>query len=287
MSDIKSLPPLEYLRSFVVFVDAVNIVQAAQSLNISQPLLSKHLKSLEEELGLPLFEFVGRKKVLTARGQEVYELIKSQLGFLGTELRQTLVKQTKGQTLKIGGRKEILEPYVLTVRYEGSLNFLSMDSQQVEKSLRSKDIDIGISQKDIDSDRLVRKKVIADEFVLCWNSKIKISPHKQVAETIRALLPYRCLDYAESSVLKPLLEKLNLKLERNQTLFSDWRVLAHALQLEKAWGLMPLGHVEKLKDVEYVHLPSELSRRTQFYIYYQKEFARLPWFSDLIQEFTR
>lgn len=256
-------------------------------LNISQPLLSKHLKALEEDLGLELFEFVGRKKLLTVRGKEIHGLIKSQLGLLGTELRQTLVKQTQSQPLKIGGRKEILEPYVLGVKYDGSLSFLSMDSDQVEKQLRARTIDIGISQKDIDSDRLVRKKVIADEFVLCWNSKIKIAPSKNLAETIKALLPYRCFDYAESSILKPLLEKMDLQLRQPQTTFSDWRVLSQVLQKEKGWGLMPLGHIASLKEIDSMTLPAEFSRKSQFYIYYQKEFSRLPWFSSLIQEFTK
>jgi DNA-binding transcriptional LysR family regulator len=271
----------------VVFADAPNIVEAAQMLNISQPLLSKHLQALQDDLGLELFEFAGRKKVLTSRGKEIHSLMKSQLGILGTELRQTLVKQTRSQALKIGGRKEVLEPYVRSVQYEGSLIYLSMDSEQVEKQLRAKQIDIGISQKDIDSDRLVRKKALADEFVLCWNSKIKISPAKGLTETIKALRPYRCFDYSESSVLKPLLEKLDLQLDHPQTTFSDWRVLTQAVQAEKGWGLMPLGHVAPTKDIDYLNLPTEFSRKSQFYVYYQKEFSRLPWFSALIQEFTK
>jgi DNA-binding transcriptional LysR family regulator len=69
LDNIKNMPPLEYLRSFVIFVESRNIVEAAQELRISQPLLSLHLKGLEEALGLSLFEFKGKKKILNSSGK--------------------------------------------------------------------------------------------------------------------------------------------------------------------------------------------------------------------------
>jgi len=46
-----------------------NITKASEALYVSQPTLSKFLKSLEEELGTPLFRRLGYKYVLTYAGE--------------------------------------------------------------------------------------------------------------------------------------------------------------------------------------------------------------------------
>lgn len=47
-----------------------NITRAAESLYLSQPTLSKFLKGLEGELGLPLFERLGNKYIPTYAGEQ-------------------------------------------------------------------------------------------------------------------------------------------------------------------------------------------------------------------------
>ena len=43
------------LRQFVVFADCGTLSEAAEVLHLSQPALSRNMKKLEEELGIPLF----------------------------------------------------------------------------------------------------------------------------------------------------------------------------------------------------------------------------------------
>lgn len=50
-----------------------NITRAAEALYVSQPTLSKFLKSLEEELGLKLFRKLGNKYMLTYAGERYIE----------------------------------------------------------------------------------------------------------------------------------------------------------------------------------------------------------------------
>src|SRR5215470_17035752 len=47
---------LQHLRFFVSVVDCGGVVKAAERLRVSQPAISAALKSLEQELGRPLFE---------------------------------------------------------------------------------------------------------------------------------------------------------------------------------------------------------------------------------------
>ena len=61
---------LDYLRYFVKLAQVGHYTKAAQQLCITQPSLSHAIRSLEEELGVPLFEKSGRNTVLTRFGEE-------------------------------------------------------------------------------------------------------------------------------------------------------------------------------------------------------------------------
>ena len=283
MGDITKLPPLEHLRSFVVFAGSANITAAAASLGISQPLLSKHLSEFEGFVGAPVFEFTGRKKTLTALGQRLHERLQRQFSSLLAEWDQSLLSETGSRPLRIGGRKEILESLVPHLNYEGSLSYLSMESEQVEKLLLEKALEIGISQKEILSDRLVRKKLWTDEFVLVWNSSIKFPAPQDFREAIKHLIHLRHYDYAGSCPTSAVLSELEQNSTGPTTTFSDWQVLVARLKVEKAWSVAPLGYVQDLPQLKTMKLPTDLSHRTQFYVYYQKEFSKMPWFADVIQ----
>lgn len=47
---------LEHLRSLAVVIDEGSVNRAARRLGVAQPTLSRHIQSLEQELGAPLFE---------------------------------------------------------------------------------------------------------------------------------------------------------------------------------------------------------------------------------------
>lgn len=59
---------LVQLRQFVTLARTGSFVRAAHHLHITQPALSRSIKALEEDLGKPLFDRLGRKIALTAFG---------------------------------------------------------------------------------------------------------------------------------------------------------------------------------------------------------------------------
>ena len=60
---------LNHLKEFVVLAKIENYMEAAENLFISQSTLSKHIKSLETELGINLFDRTTRQVKLNEAGR--------------------------------------------------------------------------------------------------------------------------------------------------------------------------------------------------------------------------
>ncbi|MGY4495049.1 LysR family transcriptional regulator [Pseudomonas sp. TE3610] len=63
---------LRHLLYFKTIVERKSIAAASQELHIAQPPLSQHLKTLEADYGLQLFERQGRGLLVTEAGQHLY-----------------------------------------------------------------------------------------------------------------------------------------------------------------------------------------------------------------------
>jgi len=59
------------LRYFVVVAEGLNMSRAAEVLNISQSALSRQIQGLEGEIGITLFDRLGKRLVLTAEGEHL------------------------------------------------------------------------------------------------------------------------------------------------------------------------------------------------------------------------
>ena len=64
---------LRQLQVFESAANKLNFSQAAKQLYLSQPAVSMQIKQLEESIGLPLFEQMGKKIFLTEAGRELFQ----------------------------------------------------------------------------------------------------------------------------------------------------------------------------------------------------------------------
>jgi DNA-binding transcriptional LysR family regulator len=62
---------LRHLRTFVTVAEEGTVSRAALRLRIAQPALSRQISDFESELGLPLFDRVNRRLVLTGEGERL------------------------------------------------------------------------------------------------------------------------------------------------------------------------------------------------------------------------
>jgi DNA-binding transcriptional LysR family regulator len=94
---------LVQLRHLISLARTGSFSKSAQALHLTQPALSRSIRALEDELGMPLFDRVGRSNELTAFGREVLERSRH-LVSEADELRDSgrRLREGEGGTVRIG-----------------------------------------------------------------------------------------------------------------------------------------------------------------------------------------
>jgi len=85
---------LRYLRTFVTIAEAGGITRALARLDVSQPAASRQILALEAELGIKLFDRIGRRLRLTSGGEDL--LLQSRRLLIEAELLEARVHTLKG-----------------------------------------------------------------------------------------------------------------------------------------------------------------------------------------------
>ena len=86
---------LTQLRHFIDLALTTSFSQSAVRLHITQPALSRSIKALEDELGQPLFDRVGRRIEITPFGQQLLAHARSLIDLADT-LRQNTEQAQQG-----------------------------------------------------------------------------------------------------------------------------------------------------------------------------------------------
>lgn len=94
---------LYHLRTFVTVAEEGHLTRASERLFISQPSVSAHVKTLEEELGLPLFRRTPKGMQLTPEGQVLLDHARQALEAAGGLLfkARSLRREVRG-ALRLG-----------------------------------------------------------------------------------------------------------------------------------------------------------------------------------------
>ena len=106
---------LRHALTFVTVAELGTVSRAATRLRIAQPALSRHISELENDLGLRLFDRVGRRLRLTGEGEQLLVHCRGLLNHASAVGEQAqLLRQGDQGLLKVGASSQNLESAIAT-----------------------------------------------------------------------------------------------------------------------------------------------------------------------------
>ncbi|MEQ6356493.1 LysR family transcriptional regulator [Lysinibacillus sp. M3] len=95
---------IKQLQTFLTASETLSFTQTAQLLDYAQSSITAQIKSLEEELGVVLFERLGKRITLTEEGQRLQQYAQKMLD-LNVEMKKAVLNEQTQAVLKIGAQE--------------------------------------------------------------------------------------------------------------------------------------------------------------------------------------
>lgn len=261
---------LHQLRIFLAVAKLKSFTRASNELHLSQPDVSLHIRGLEEEVGLKLFERVAKKIYLTQAG----EVLKEQANRIFAQLRETeqALAQLKGLmhgSLPIGASTTIgmyLLPQALSDfrrRFPGiKVNLKIANTEEIERLVRGMEVDVGfIGGVLTPTKELKVEPYLEDELVLILSSQHPLVKRKKLQashltkETFILREPGSATRQVFEQALKKQQIEINIGMELDSTEAIKWAVAEglgvsvvskHAVTRETKAGLLSTRRIHGL-----------------------------------------
>ena len=147
---------LRTLRYFITVAELLNFSAAANKLRLSQSAVSRQIQLMEEELGIQLFDRVGRKVLLTPAGRDLLERsYEVQKGVDSLTSRATELASGTHGIVRIGATPQTLESLIALIlpRFqqkhpEVRISLTEDGSANLTQAVEQGDIDLAIGALD-------------------------------------------------------------------------------------------------------------------------------------------
>ncbi|WP_339653583.1 LysR family transcriptional regulator [Flavobacterium frigidarium] len=178
------------LKVFLTVAARLSFTKAASELFITQPAVSKHIRELEEEYKIKLFERNGSKIAVTKAGHlllqhtkrlfEIYRDIDFDMSALIHEQRG-LLRVGASTTLS----QYIIPPVLARFHQkmkEVKITLINGNTEQIEKALLEKEIEVGIVEGQLKNKGIKYTPFLKDELVLVCKAKHSLAKKKEITK---------------------------------------------------------------------------------------------------------
>ncbi|GAB0167880.1 LysR family transcriptional regulator [Lysinibacillus sp. CTST325] len=216
---------IRQLEYFLVLCNELHFTKAAEKLNISQPTLSHQIKVLENELGIPLFDRLGKKIAITDAGKILHEQCTHIFRAIDNTSNQIIeLKELKAGKLVIGTLPgeltNLVSDYLLDFHLDyPDLQICINSSDDLLKQFKDNKIDFAMSYKqeyfDYEEEQLQIIPLFTEELLFVAHNDHPLLASKKIAlqdvlELPLILFPpiHQCRKVIDSAARK---EKLHVK----------------------------------------------------------------------------
>lgn len=259
----------------------MSFTKASQSLFISQPAISKHIRQLEEEYKTSLFERKGNSIILTEEGKILHEYMIQSLELeRQLELELNTYRdpfQIKGD-LKLGASTTValyIVPPVLSgfrKKYpDVKISLFNRNSESVIKALLDHEIDLGIVEGHSKMSQVRNQLFLTDEVVPVCSAKSDLSknPKLDIKDIVSVPVALRERGSGTLSAVKQALSGKGVKMTQLNIIMrlGGTEALKNFLLADDSLGFLPARAVAKeLASGELIRIFVEgLTIARQFY----------------------
>ncbi|SFQ44128.1 DNA-binding transcriptional regulator, LysR family [Lachnospiraceae bacterium XBB1006] len=154
---------LRNLKTFLEVADSGNFTKTAQALGYSQSAVTAQIKQLELELGVPVFDRLGKSISLTEAGKKLYQYAQEMLTLEQDALESIKNKETMSGELRMGIEESLVISFLPDILYY--YRFLHPDVDLIVKVMDFKSMLAALKDNEIDLiytlDRLYEKTDLA------------------------------------------------------------------------------------------------------------------------------
>lgn len=171
-----------FLRTFRKSYELKNFTKAAQELGMTQSGVSQHVASIEETLGTPLFERIGRGLFPTSTADKLYAFGGQWISQMDEFIQEIRIGETQlSGTISLGSPGSF-GLYLLKelISWQNKNPYLKLEIEYgpnsvMERSLQSGKMDIAITSEPLDSRYFINEEFFTQEFVLVSHPSLEPS----------------------------------------------------------------------------------------------------------------
>jgi DNA-binding transcriptional LysR family regulator len=260
---------LRHLRYFLAVAEELNFRRAAEMLYITQPPLTRQVQELEQELGVKLFDRLGKKIKLTSAG----EFLRKEARLLldrADEIKRLVKATEEGEQsrLRLGFIESALHSFLPGVlsdlrekKPEISFELFEMSTEEQIEALLHDRLDVGFIRNWGQVEDLEYTKIIDETFVAIYSKKLSGSRNASSLEEL-AELPFISFSRARAPGLVGRIdEAFALNNLRPRHIFDGGglETILKLLFMGLGWAILPwytVSHATEAKELIHFEIPN-------------------------------
>jgi DNA-binding transcriptional LysR family regulator len=176
------------LKVFNTVAKRLNFTKAAEELHITQPAVTKHIKELENQFDLALFDRRGNKVLLSPAGEVLLRHTENIQGiYRQIEFDLNQFNESFKGVLHIGSSTSITQ-YILPpllarfhkIHHEVKVELFSGNSEQIEQALLDKKIEVGVIEGKSKRREIHYTPFLKDEIVLVCSNRNPMAKKEEI-----------------------------------------------------------------------------------------------------------
>jgi len=267
---------LELYKIFALVAKEKNITKASEILHISQPAVTNHIKNLESDLNLKLFNRTNHGIELTEEGKKIYEEISKPVEILNN----IYIKYSINRPVNLGIHSTMLNNLFskkLSKFYQENenikINIINNDIEEMMKKLEKQELDLVITKKieNYSYEKIEYIKLGTLQDILITNNGSELINTKINFEILKEIILY--MPRKTSPTVINFLNSVNAKEEDFKNIKNiSYNTMLEIIKNNGGIGLVTKEYVKKeLENHEVMQLKTEFDiSKIEYGIYINK-----------------